>query len=227
MATDLLTDAELRYRDAVARRDAIVAAWEAEGRRCSPRARRGSSVEHPYVRMLRLHDVLVDRLAAAVRVRHRGPEPSAVPSITRSPAAKLRAAEVIGAGRRGVTYAAGSEVAHFAEFCADASDPVARTAGRASRSCWSRGSGRMLGEALAYDAGRLAGVAVGRDRRSRGRTGRRTLLAALALYRLLTIAGRPEILLAAPSDRVAGRLFDAAARFVRRSPELSRAAAGA
>jgi hypothetical protein len=43
--------------------------------------------------MLRLHDVLVDRLAVAVRKRHRGPESSAVltPSIGESPAAKLRA----------------------------------------------------------------------------------------------------------------------------------------
>jgi hypothetical protein len=43
--------------------------------------------------MLRLHDVLVDRLAHTVRKRHAGPEPSAVikPSIGESPAAKLRA----------------------------------------------------------------------------------------------------------------------------------------
>ncbi len=47
------------------------------------------------------------------------------------------------------------------------------------------------------------------------------MLAALSLYRLLTSAGRPEILLAAPSDKVAGRLFDAAARFVRHSLALS------
>jgi hypothetical protein len=43
--------------------------------------------------MLRLHDVLIDRLALTVRKRHDGPEPSAVikPSIGESPAAKLRA----------------------------------------------------------------------------------------------------------------------------------------
>jgi hypothetical protein len=43
--------------------------------------------------MLRLHNLLVDRLAIAVRKRHRGPKPSAVitPSIGKSPAAKLRA----------------------------------------------------------------------------------------------------------------------------------------
>jgi hypothetical protein len=87
------SDAEGRYRDAVARRDAIRTAREAED---SPRLTSGSTgqlVEHPFVKMLRLHDVLVDRLAHTVRKRHAGPEPSAVmkPSIGESPAAKLRA----------------------------------------------------------------------------------------------------------------------------------------
>jgi hypothetical protein len=43
--------------------------------------------------MLRDHDLLVDRLAAAARKAHRGPEPSAVlkSSLGKSPAAKLRA----------------------------------------------------------------------------------------------------------------------------------------
>ena len=54
------------------------------------------------------------------------------------------------------------------------------------------------------------------------KNGKTAILAALSLYRLLTSEGRPEILLAAPSDKVAGRLFDACARFVRRSPELSK-----
>jgi phage terminase large subunit-like protein len=53
------------------------------------------------------------------------------------------------------------------------------------------------------------------------KNGKRAMLAALSLHRLLTDEGRPEILLAAPSDEVAGRLFDAAARFVCRSEELS------
>jgi phage terminase large subunit-like protein len=39
--------------------------------------------------------------------------------------------------------------------------------------------------------------------------GKTALLAAVAFYRLLTDEGRPEILLAASSDRQAGRLFDA------------------
>ncbi len=53
----------------------------------------GQLVEHPFVKMLRDHDLLVDRLAEAVRKRHRGPEPGAVlkSSIGPSPASKLRA----------------------------------------------------------------------------------------------------------------------------------------
>jgi hypothetical protein len=87
------TDAECRYLEAVARRDAIRLAWEAEGSPLLTTGSTGQLVEHPFVRMLRLHDVLVDRLAHTVRRRHAGPEPSAVmkPSIGESPAAKLRA----------------------------------------------------------------------------------------------------------------------------------------
>jgi hypothetical protein len=87
------TEAEGCYADALARRDAIRAAWEAEGSPLLTSGSTGQLVEHPFVKMLRLHDVLVDRLAHAVRKRHAGPEPSAVmkPSIGESPAAKLRA----------------------------------------------------------------------------------------------------------------------------------------
>ena len=93
MTAALDTDAEARYADAVARRDAIRTAWEAEGSPLLTSGSTGQLVEHPFVKMLRLHDVLVDRLAVTVRKRHRGPEPSAVikPSIGESPAAKLRA----------------------------------------------------------------------------------------------------------------------------------------
>jgi hypothetical protein len=93
VTASLDTDAEDRYRDAVARRDAIRTAWEAEGSPLLTSGSTGQLVEHPFVKMLRLHDVLVDRLAVAVRKRYRGPEPSAVvtASIGESPAAKLRA----------------------------------------------------------------------------------------------------------------------------------------
>jgi hypothetical protein len=78
---DFFEDAEVRYRDAVARRDAIRDAWQAEGSPLLATGSTGQLVEHPYVKMLREHDVLVDRLAASVRKRHRGPNPSAVPGL--------------------------------------------------------------------------------------------------------------------------------------------------
>jgi hypothetical protein len=67
-------------------------AWQGEGCPLLDKGSKGQRVEHSYMRMLRLHDVLVDRLAAAMRVKHAGPEPSAVliPSIGASPATRLR-----------------------------------------------------------------------------------------------------------------------------------------
>jgi phage terminase large subunit-like protein len=53
------------------------------------------------------------------------------------------------------------------------------------------------------------------------KNGKTMMLSAYALWRLIYSRGRPEILLAAASDRQAGRLFDGAARFVRRHPGLS------
>lgn len=93
MSTDFSADAETRYLEAVSRRDAIRDAWEADGSPLLATGSTGQLVEHPLVKMLREHDLLVDRLGAAVRRRNRGPEPSAVlkPLIGKSPAAKLRA----------------------------------------------------------------------------------------------------------------------------------------
>jgi hypothetical protein len=87
------TDAEGRYADAVARRDAIRTHGKLRAHPYSRPARRANSSSAPFVKMLRLHDALVDHLAASVRRRHAGPKPSAVlkPSIGESPAAKLRA----------------------------------------------------------------------------------------------------------------------------------------
>ncbi|MFN0092908.1 MAG: terminase large subunit domain-containing protein [Acidimicrobiales bacterium] len=53
------------------------------------------------------------------------------------------------------------------------------------------------------------------------KNGKTALLAAYSLYHLLEDDGRPEILLAASSDKQAGRLFDAVVAFVRRNPELA------
>src|SRR5436190_6227482 len=117
------------------------------------------------------------------------------------------------------SYAAGSEVDHFAKFCREhLIQSEDRWEGQPLKlEPWQR---RMMGEALAFDSD---GWPVWRSivfvaARKNGKT---AMLSAVSLYRLLTSAGRPEILLAAASDKQAGRLFDAAARFVRRSPELS------
>lgn len=53
------------------------------------------------------------------------------------------------------------------------------------------------------------------------KNGKTQILAAYALYRLLEDEGSPEILLAAASDKQAGRMFDAVCAFIRRSPELT------
>ena len=94
VSADFSADAEARYTEAVARREAIRDTWDAEGAPLLATGSTGQLVEHPLVKMLREHDLLVDRLATAVRKRNRGPEPSAVlkPSIGKSPAAKLRVA---------------------------------------------------------------------------------------------------------------------------------------
>ena len=89
MTADFFSEAENRYSEAVARRDAIQEAWEAEGSPLLATGSTGQLVEHPLVKMLRDHDLLVDRLGARTRKRHRGPEPSAV--LKPSPAARLRA----------------------------------------------------------------------------------------------------------------------------------------
>lgn len=52
------------------------------------------------------------------------------------------------------------------------------------------------------------------------KNGKTALLAALALYRLMESDDQPEILLAAASDKQAGRLFDAVVSYLRRNPEL-------
>lgn len=53
------------------------------------------------------------------------------------------------------------------------------------------------------------------------KNGKTSMLAAYALYHLCEDEGSPEILLAAATDKQAGRLFDAAVRFVKSDPQLS------
>lgn len=55
------------------------------------------------------------------------------------------------------------------------------------------------------------------------KNGKSTMCAALALYSLLVGAGAPEILLAAASDKQAGRMFDTCVAFIRGNEQLSNA----
>jgi phage terminase large subunit-like protein len=118
------------------------------------------------------------------------------------------------------SYAAGSEVDHFARFCAD---QLVQSVDRWSGHPLELYPAQLefFNEALSYDEHGLpiwqsVVQVVGRKK------GKTHALAAYALYRLVTDDGSPEILLCAASDRQAGRLFDACAAFVRRSVRLSR-----
>lgn len=81
-------EALARYTEAAARREQIKELWALEG---SPLLSLGSKeqlIEHPLLKMLREHDLLVQKLAVDVKKVHRGPAPSGV--IKPSPAARLR-----------------------------------------------------------------------------------------------------------------------------------------
>ena len=116
-------------------------------------------------------------------------------------------------------YAHGSELSHFECFCADhLVQSVDRWDGELLDLY--EDQRRLMNEALAFDADGSAiweSIVIVMPRKN----GKTTLLAGIALYRLLTSEGAPEILLAASSDKQAGRLFDASSSFVRRSPKLS------
>jgi phage terminase large subunit-like protein len=116
-------------------------------------------------------------------------------------------------------YAAGTEAEHFAWWCRETLvQSVDRFAGKPLvLERWQR---ELMGEALAVDEqGRRVwqSVALVVSRKN----GKTALLAAYSLYRLLHDEGQPEILLAAASDRQAGRLFDAVVAYVRRNPRLA------
>jgi hypothetical protein len=81
--------------EALARRDAVAAEWAELGSPLLTNGSMGQLVEHPLVKMLREHEVLVARLGELVRKRHRGPQPSAVlgASLGKSGSARLRLAK--------------------------------------------------------------------------------------------------------------------------------------
>lgn len=115
-------------------------------------------------------------------------------------------------------YAYATEVDYFADWCAtNLRHSVDRFAGTALvLEPWQLD---FFEEALAVDANSQpywSSVALVVSRKN----GKTAMLAALGLYRLLEDEGQPEILLAAASDKQAGRLFDAVLSYLRRNPEL-------
>lgn len=115
-------------------------------------------------------------------------------------------------------YAAGTGIDHFAWWCRtyliQTVDPFAGQPLELEE--WEL---EFMSEALAVDAElRLVWLSVVLVvSRKNGKT---ALLAAYALYHLFNDEGSPEILLAAASDRNAGRLFDACVAFCRANQEL-------
>ena len=116
-------------------------------------------------------------------------------------------------------YATGTELDHFAwwaeTFLVQSQDRWAGTPLRLE--AWQR---RFMAEALAVDEAGLPywqSIALIVSRKN----GKTAMLAAYALYRLLNDQGAPEILLAAASDKQAGRVFDAVVAYVRQNAELA------
>ena len=116
-------------------------------------------------------------------------------------------------------YAKTSAAAHFAWWCNQyVEQSVDQFAGQPlTLEPWQEA---FLTEALAADADGVpvwSSVALVLPRKN----GKTALLAAYAAWHLLEDQGSPEVLLAASSDRQAGRLFDAVVAYIRRSPFLS------
>jgi hypothetical protein len=116
-------------------------------------------------------------------------------------------------------YAQATRVDHFAWWCREhCVQSIDRFAGLPlDLEAWQV---RMMGEALAeVDEGESywSTVVLVVPKKN----GKTSLLAAYGLYHLVEDEGTPEILLAAATDKQAGRLFETAVRFVRSDPWLS------
>lgn len=115
-------------------------------------------------------------------------------------------------------YAPVSEGAYFAEWCAaNLEHSVDQFAGLPV--VWEDWQQEFFDELLSAGEDGTpywssAGLIVSR------KNGKTAMLAALALYRLMEDEGQPEILLAAASDKQAGRLFDAVISYLRRNAGL-------
>ena len=91
MTLDLDSDSERLYQQAMSRRQRILERWLELDRPLTAAGSKGQLASHPLVTMLREHDLLCAQLAVPLRRRHRGPEPSAVPTIRRPRSSKLSA----------------------------------------------------------------------------------------------------------------------------------------
>ncbi len=112
-------------------------------------------------------------------------------------------------------YAAGSDVGDFREFCHEhLIQSVDRWDGEPlDLEEWQLD---LFGEALAYDeagAPLFTSTVIILPRKN----GKTAMLAAYAVWKLLSTDGHPEILLAASSDRQAQRLFEACSNFIRKN----------
>jgi hypothetical protein len=116
-------------------------------------------------------------------------------------------------------YSHGTRAVHFAWWCREhCIQSVGQFAAKPLR--LERWQLEMMGEALAETEEQqtywITSVLV-----IPKKNGKTSLLAAFGLYHLIEDEGNPEILLAAATDRQAGRLFDTAVRFVKRNPWLA------
>jgi hypothetical protein len=82
-------DAVARFEYALNRLELLKKQWEAAGRPFTAKGTRGAEVEHPLHKVLRLQEILVDRLAARARPGRVGRPPEAVPGLP--PPLELRA----------------------------------------------------------------------------------------------------------------------------------------
>jgi hypothetical protein len=74
-------EAVARYEFACERLNLLRGRWEAAGRPFTAKGTRGAEVEHPLHKVLRLQEILVDRLAARARPGRVGRPPEAVPGL--------------------------------------------------------------------------------------------------------------------------------------------------
>lgn len=121
-------------------------------------------------------------------------------------------------GLKDLKYAEGTEADFFSDWCAShLKHSVDRWAGKPV--VWEPWQRDIFEEFLACDENGIpfwksCHLVVPR------KNGKTLMLAALAVYRLIVDDDQPEILLAAATDKQAGRLFEQCMNFLRKAPDL-------